>query len=71
MEEEAEPKRWRAIVYYRTDNGLAAVTHEFEELHELHLLVECGPNWDCIDRIEVRLSRPYHAWLTVEEAEAL
>ena len=47
-------KRWKAIIWYRTDAGLIHVAHEIEELEELHDIVECGPSFYAIDRIEVR-----------------
>ena len=50
--------RWTATVYYRLDAGLLDVMFEIEELEELHMLVERGPHWDTIDRIEIRLNRP-------------
>lgn len=64
-------KRWQAVVYYRSENGLVDVTHEIEELGELEHLVEAGPDWNAIDEIEIRLLRPSHFGLTVEEAERL
>jgi hypothetical protein len=48
---------WRAIVYYGTATGLIDVEHYFEKLHDLHDLVEEGPNRNTIDRIEVFLAR--------------
>jgi hypothetical protein len=50
--------RWTVTVYYRLDAGLLDVTHDIEELEELQMLVERGPHWDTIDRIEIRLNRP-------------
>jgi hypothetical protein len=45
--------RWRAVVYYRTQMGVVDVEHYFEELHDLHELVEQGPDCNTIKRIEV------------------
>lgn len=52
------PPRWTATVWYRTDAGIIDVEHTFEELDMLHDLVENGPSFFAIDRIEVRLSEP-------------
>src|SRR5208337_2247042 len=52
-----QSKRWVAVIWYRTDAGLIDVEHEMEELGELQEIVEHGPNWYALDRIEIR-----HAW---------
>jgi hypothetical protein len=44
-----------AVVYYRTDRETNVV--DFEELAELHDIVEWGPNWNEIERIMVALNR--------------
>ena len=63
--------RWSATVLYRTDMGLVDVTHEIEELEDLHQLVESGPDWNTIDKIEIiRVGNPMPS-LTVEEAMKL
>ena len=61
--------RWIATIFYRTDAGLIDVDHDFEEIADLHGLVEAGPDWNTIDRIEVRLARKVSPALTVEQAE--
>lgn len=66
-----EAKRWAATVWYRGDEGLAAMFCHFEELEELHDIVERGPDWNCIEKIEVRLARATHPGLTVEQAARL
>jgi hypothetical protein len=48
--------RWTAMVYYRTDAGLVEVEHQFEELDMLHDIIEMGPSFYTIDRIEIRTS---------------
>lgn len=64
--------RWKATVTYRTNNGPLDVEHSFEELFELHDLIERGPHWDTIERIVVKLARPADARdLTIEVAETL
>ncbi|MDG4903510.1 MULTISPECIES: hypothetical protein [unclassified Mesorhizobium] len=42
-------KRWKAIIEYRIDNGLKSVEHYFEEISELHLIIEHGPDWEFFD----------------------
>lgn len=68
-----EAPRWTATVHYRTDNGPLDVTHLIEELEDLHDLVEAGPNFYAIDRIEIVLTDQSYPkpGLTVEEAEAM
>lgn len=51
------PPRWTATVWYRSIKGLIDVEHQFEELDMLHMLIERGPNFYAIDRIEIRLLR--------------
>jgi hypothetical protein len=65
--------RWRAVVWYRTEGGPVDVEHWLEELYELDDLVEAGPHWDTIEKIDV--TRVNHtsdgADLTVERAAEL
>jgi len=63
--------RWIATVYYRTDNGLIDVQHDIEELEEIQELVECGPDWNTIERVDIVLSDKRYASLTVEQSEQL
>jgi len=63
--------RWTATVWYRSADGPIDVTHDFEEMEELHDLVEAGPHWDTIDRIEVVRSDGRCRALTLEEAAQL
>ena len=60
--------RWIARVFYRTESGLVDVQHDMEELEELHNLVERGPHWDAIEKIEIRRAIPTGELITVEEA---
>jgi hypothetical protein len=48
--------RWLAVVKYRTDAGINEVDHQFEELFELHDLIERGPDWNCIEGIHIQLN---------------
>lgn len=60
--------RWIARVIYRTEGGLVDVQHDMEELEELQDLVERGPHWDAIEKIEIRRAIPDGELITVEEA---
>lgn len=63
--------RWRATVWYRSAHGLIDVQHEMEELEELQNLVERGPHWDAIDRIDIVRADGQERQLTIEEAASL
>jgi hypothetical protein len=47
--------RWMAEIYYR--NGLSPQIVTFEELAELQEIVEFGPDWNDIEKIEIHLDR--------------
>jgi hypothetical protein len=47
--------RWMAEISYRDERKPAVVA--FEELDELHDIIELGPNWNDIDQIVVTLNR--------------
>lgn len=63
------PPRWTAVVTYRRDAGSTSVTHQFEELDELHELIEAGWSWHAIESITVTLTKDPK--LTIEQCEAL
>lgn len=63
------PKRWNAVIHYRSEVGVVDVPHEIEELAELQDLVEHGPDWNTIADITIKLVDPDPVGLTVEEAE--
>jgi len=48
--------RWLATVKYRTDAGISEVDHQFEEMFDLHDLIERGPDWNCIENIHIELN---------------
>jgi len=50
-------KRWRGVIEYRTDEGMETVEHYFEEISDLHLIVEHGPDWNRLIRCVVTLNR--------------
>ena len=45
--------RWYAEITYKTELGSCAVPHAFEEIEDLHEIVECGPNFYGIERIVI------------------
>lgn len=51
-------RRWKAVVEYRTDDGHESVEHFFEEISDLHLIIEHGPDWNQLIRCTVTLNRP-------------
>jgi len=53
-EEISGVKRWSAVAHYRTTTGNVSFTHTFEEISELAAIVEAGPDWATLDRIEIR-----------------
>lgn len=67
---DGELPRWTATVWYRTDEGLIDVEHVFEELDMLHNLIERGPDFYAIERIEVRHTKNPTPTLTIEESLA-
>lgn len=60
--------RWVATIFYRSEPEPIEVIHDLQELQELHDLVERGPSWFAIDRIEIRL-QGQDGLLTLEQAE--
>lgn len=69
--EAREMPRWTAVAWYRTENGLVDVTHEFMELTDLNDLIERGPDWHALEKIEITYNTDGRNRLTVEEAEKL
>ncbi|WP_046901060.1 hypothetical protein [Gluconobacter oxydans] len=63
--------RWIARVFYRSENGLIDVQHDMEELEELQDLIERGPSWDAIEKIEIKRAVPSEDLITIEEARQL
>ena len=72
-EEMSEPEhlRWIAVVTYRGEAGPIEVDHHFEELEELQVLIERGPDWNTIETIVVQLNpkRAEYPGDTIEAAE--
>jgi hypothetical protein len=64
--------RWHAITYYRTENGTLDVHRDLEEIADLHSLIEGGPHWDTIEKIEVlRVNHCTAPDLTIEQSEQM
>lgn len=63
--------RWYAEITYNTNAGLLDVAHAFEELEELHDIVERGPNFYAIKQIVIS-PRPLAGVTgkTIEQLEA-
>jgi hypothetical protein len=73
MERMSMDNRWRHAIVYRLDEGRVQMEHYAPRgLHEPHELIEGGPHWGPIIKIEVR--RANHIddpSLTVDRAEEL
>ncbi len=50
-------KRWKAVIEYRTHEGQKQVEYFFEEISDLHLIIEHGPDWNFLIRCTVTLNR--------------
>ncbi|MCO5056941.1 MAG: hypothetical protein M9905_03445 [Rhizobiaceae bacterium] len=50
-------KRWKAVIEYRGDGETQIVEHYFEEISELHLIIERGPEWNRLVCCTVTLNR--------------
>ncbi|MET3659906.1 hypothetical protein [Aquamicrobium ahrensii] len=50
-------KRWKAVIEYRTDEGPMSVEHYFEEISDLHPVIEHGPDWNFLIRCTITLNR--------------
>ena len=50
-------KRWKAILDYRREEGTISVAHYFEEISDLHLIIEHGPDWNSLIRCTLTLNR--------------
>lgn len=50
-------RRWKAVIEYALENGPLSVEHYFEEISELHFIIEHGPDWNFLQRCTVTLNR--------------
>ena len=63
--------RWIATVIYRSDQGDLDNVFLIEELSEIQSIVERGPDWNALDKIEIRLNpRRQNYDVTLEGVEA-
>lgn len=60
--------RWKVVATYRSEAGPIDVTHEVEELFEVHNLIERGPDWNALASIRITLATPACPGMTLEEA---
>jgi hypothetical protein len=60
--------RWHAVVGYKTEAGVVDVHHDIDELGEIEMLVERGPDWNTITEITITLAIRSHDELTVEQS---
>lgn len=63
--------RWTATVFYRSAAGTVDVVHDLHEIEDLHEIIERGPHWDAIQRVEIVRNAAEFPTLTIEEAEQL
>jgi hypothetical protein len=49
--------RWKAVIEYSGDEGPTSVDHYFEEISDLHNIIEHGPDWNTLIRCTVTLNR--------------
>jgi hypothetical protein len=64
--------RWLATITYKSESGLVPVEWDIIELDEIAELVEAGPDWNTIEKIEIVLTRKQHGEIiTIEQAEKL
>jgi hypothetical protein len=69
---EPEPRsRWRAIITHRTEHGTTTIERLLEELVDLDRVVEQGPHWDTIVKMEVFRFDPLYDNLTIEGAQKI
>jgi hypothetical protein len=63
--------RWIVTVIYRSDQGELDNVFLIEELSELQSIIERGPDWNALDKIEIRLNpRRQNYDVTLEGVEA-
>ena len=60
--------RWVAVITYRRDYGDESRMVSFEELHELHDIIECGPDFYAIHSIVITTNGRVPL-TTIEQAE--
>jgi hypothetical protein len=53
-----EGSRWKATIEYEHQNGPIVIEYFFEEISDLHRIIENGPDWNTLIRCTVTLHRP-------------
>lgn len=49
--------RWKAVIEYHTGEGVRSIDHYFEEIADLHFIIEHGPDWNFLVKCTVTLNR--------------
>lgn len=60
--------RWQVTIWYRSELGSLDVQHAVDEIEEVHDLVEAGPDWNTVEKIEIVLANKSDPDLTLEDA---
>lgn len=63
--------RWQVTIWYRSKLGTIDVQYAVEEISDVDGIVEAGPDWNTIEKIEITLARALVPGLTVEAADEL
>lgn len=63
-----EMKRWTVTVFLRGAKGPICDVHHIEELEELQAIIEGGPDWRAIDKIEIRYALPVEEIVVAERS---
>lgn len=50
-------KRWKAVIEYAGGSGPESAEHYFEEVSDLHLIIEHGKDWNRLVRCVLTLNR--------------
>ena len=51
-----DTKRWKAVLSYTSPSGSSVQTVTFEEIAELHDIIERGPDWNELDQCVITLA---------------
>ena len=56
-----DPLRWRAVITFLTDAGTISDVQTFQEIEDLHQIIEEGPNFYAIRDIVITVNPAYLA----------
>ena len=59
--EPGEPLRWRAVITFNTNDGVISDVQTFEEIEDLHQIIEDRPNFYAIRDIVITINPAYFA----------